>query len=567
VGAWLCDLGLDARGGAYVSETPDENFEKMHALHARAVVDLQRALQMRPRSVAVARVLVVLGTRSSRIVDTHEVLQAALKSCSTCLHIRVAYMIELEPRWGGSHEQMDAFAAETMKTSGAINKKLAVLGGYSSFDRADDTEDLNEKRRLLDEAIRHGDASDFYRDRAGVRVKQHDEGGALADLRKVVELRPAVGLNHAALAVRLAQQKDWRDAEKEMRLAMALDSHGPVRGFHRSLVSIVRGQVGDPLAPRELIDLALAFETDAQRIEELRKRRDGRTSLVVAVDEPAAWAEQPPAPSALALLLDGDDAMQRSAAWCRLLERAIRESRPQSTIRFRDTRCEVESVERALASDGSTLRLVIPRDPQKNPFRPFFIVAADGSLLGNPQWQMRALAPDSAVVVLRESPDGVARKAIVSTSASAAGKLKRTATLQVQVIDSIAVPPLRVALGGPQAAVEPSKKTEASSAAQRATAIALAPLQWRLRETAKARHGNSIELVTRADRPKVVATFVWDDKKGEWRGPNGTKSQGFRRIPDEHEKGAAVLDAWNREHDPCATTKPTAHECVQSAAP
>lgn len=540
-GTWLCMLGLEARGGRLASDTTDEQFAAMHALHDRGVADLRHALHIRPRAIAVSRVLIVLGTRSNDVVDTEAVMRAAAPACPECVHIRVAYMIDLQPRWGGSYEEMEAFAAESMKNGN--NARLGVLAGYVAYERASETNDPQQERLLLDEAIGHGEASDFYRSRAAVRTKLRDEGGALADLRKVVELRPAVALNHAALAVQLARLKNWRDAEQELRLAEALDDIGPVAGFRSQLVSAVRQQTADPRAPPELLDLSLAFERDPDRLMDLRRRRDGWTSLVVPVDEPVDWRQQPPEPAALARLLDDADLQKRSAAWCRLLERAIRASTNAS--RFRGVRCEIERVERAQAGDTQPLRLVVPRSATNGAdAASLFIVAADGGL------QAISLhgVDDDGIVTLRGAGDD-ARKAVVSTMTAGAGPGKRTVLLQLQVIDAVTVPPLRLALGGPQPAPGPGTDNQVTSA----NLIANAPLTWRWRAAKKAGASAAVEIVTRDKKPKVVATYTWDDATRHWTGPDGSKRERFRRLSSDGRVREDALDAWNRDFDPTAT--------------
>jgi hypothetical protein len=75
----------------------------------------------------------------------------------------------------------------------------------------------------------------------------------------------------------------------------------------------------------------------------------------------------------------------------------------------------------------------------------------------------------------------------------------------------------------------------------------------------------AIEIVTPGDKPKVVATFTWSDAKSDWIGPDGTKAKGFRRLPATDFN--AALEAWNREHDPCAIRKPDPVACRSPEPP
>ncbi len=522
-GAWWSDRAAHARGTRYASDTPPEQFRRMDEMNNHAVADLTKALAMRPRAVSVSRVLVIVGKYSSDVVDVAQVTQTALSLCPNCLHIRVAVMVGLAPRWGGSYEEMDAFA--TAALVGTANPRLRVLQGYIDEDQSDFVDDPAEKLRLLDAAIVHGEASDFFRHRARVR-KNRDRDGALADLRKVVELRPAVGLNHATLAVALVEHGDWRDAEAEMRLALALDGSDIAPGFLPSFREAIRVKARNPHASQELLDLALAFVQDPLVLADVKRRREGRSSLVVAVDEPAAWSTAVPPPTELVTLLTSDDSMLRNAAWCRLLEQALQQRNDQ---RLWPLRCQVNRVERAVARDGTAL-VVVAATSEAGGSAPTLLVHAGGALtLPGFGVTLRDRHSDVVGVGGHGAPE---RKAIVSYTTASRGPGPMNVVLVAQVVDTGPQPVLHVVLGGPVPRTIDHNDRDATLA-----------LTWRLLDKGRQR---ALELVTRDPTPKVVARFTWDDAKSAWKGPAGSPSEGFKRIDDgPFDRVQGDIEAWN----------------------
>lgn len=523
-GAWWSDRAAHARGTRYASDTPTEQFRRMDEMNNHAVADLTKALAMRPRAVSVSRVLVIVGKYSSDVVDVDRVTSEALAACPNCLHIRVAVMVGLAPRWGGSYEAMDAFA--TAALVGTTNPRLRVLQGYLDEDQADFVDDPAEKLRLLDAAIAHGEASDFFRHRARVR-KNRDRDGALADLRKVVELRPAVGLNHATLAVALVEHGDWRDAEAEMRLALALDGSDIAPSFLPSFRQAIRVKARNPHASQELLDLALAFEDDPRRVADFKQRREGRTSLVVAVDEPPAWATAVPPPKELVTLLTSDDGMLRNAAWCRLLEQALQQRNDQ---RLWSLRCRVNRVERAVARDGTPLVVVAAAASEAGGSAPTLVVHAGGALT-LPGFGVTLRDRHSDVVGVAGTPE---RKAIVSYTSASRGPGPMNVVLVAQIVDTVPQPVLHVVLGGPvPRSIDHNDRG------------ATLPLTWRMQTDRKTRRP-ALELVTRDTVPKVVARYTWDDVKSVWKGPAGSPGEGFKRIEDGAPDAVQrEIDAWN----------------------
>ena len=129
-------VGWYRRGARWACETPPENFAGMRDAHATAFPDLDEALARHPALVAGHRALIRIASANGAPMDVkRQLLDQALVACPDCYNVRVIYMFALRPRWGGSYEQMKAFARESIDAS--TNPKLRVLAGYPDADICD----------------------------------------------------------------------------------------------------------------------------------------------------------------------------------------------------------------------------------------------------------------------------------------------------------------------------------------------------------------------------------------------------------------------------------------------
>ena len=155
-GVYYLWRGVEARGTAYASETPERQMQAMTALLNRATSELERSLPLTPKPyishlsfVTMSR---YLGDRE--LGDRH--YKQALAIAPQSLSLRQARMTTLEPRWGGSYRQMEALAKEAereLKDPGASAKLAARIPA----DRASEkqrSKDYDAALGLYDEALR-----------------------------------------------------------------------------------------------------------------------------------------------------------------------------------------------------------------------------------------------------------------------------------------------------------------------------------------------------------------------------------------------------------------------------
>jgi Zn-dependent protease with chaperone function len=112
-GTFYNSQGLDARGTRFIKDTPEENIRAMDAYLRKARTDLERSLKLTAKPYLGYRVLMSIErTSGSRRRGRAHYLEAA-KLAPQSVELRLAHMTSLEPRWGGSYRQMEAFVAES----------------------------------------------------------------------------------------------------------------------------------------------------------------------------------------------------------------------------------------------------------------------------------------------------------------------------------------------------------------------------------------------------------------------------------------------------------------------
>lgn len=183
--SYYISQGLDARGSAYISETPPENLESMQHYLGRARADLERSLELSAKPylshvylMTVARV----GGGRHRAAPHYA---AALELAPRSVELRLRRMTDLEPRWGGSRREMEAFAALARKELGdeaAANRVAARIPAYRAFERRS-AKDYNGALKLLDEAIALGAEASVLCERSYVLAELKREAEAFADAK------------------------------------------------------------------------------------------------------------------------------------------------------------------------------------------------------------------------------------------------------------------------------------------------------------------------------------------------------------------------------------------------
>jgi hypothetical protein len=252
-----------ARGSGSTSETPRDNFRRMTEFVEQATPLLQAAIASKPNLMPAYSILLDIASLDSRAQLEREAIASGIAQDPACLELANKRMRSLQPRWGGSYEQMLALSAELSRHV-SRRPQLAIHVAAPYGDRGDRLlaadEYTVEAAEILDIAIRIGsneahlhDAGDMALKTDGARSDawkglaallqetRFGEGNAWSNRRiasRLVRFEPEWSLIHASRAATVDpgnaygeyllgagfyNANRFDDAERHYRLAMVDD--------------------------------------------------------------------------------------------------------------------------------------------------------------------------------------------------------------------------------------------------------------------------------------------------------------------------------------------------------
>ncbi len=116
-GTYYRSVGLQRRGGEFISDTSDAQLRGMESYFARATQDLRASLALDDKPMLSYMQLMDIAAHAGTQDENREILDQslALDPGPGNFVVRLKYMGYLAPRWGGSVQQMRAFLEECRK--------------------------------------------------------------------------------------------------------------------------------------------------------------------------------------------------------------------------------------------------------------------------------------------------------------------------------------------------------------------------------------------------------------------------------------------------------------------
>jgi tetratricopeptide (TPR) repeat protein len=277
------ERGLFARGEQSARATSERRREAMNDAFAQARLDLDQALE-RARHVVVVH---ELAARLALFADDRALLASAIASaqrnCRECVEPRALELMSVEPRWGGSIEQMEASAAEALALADDA-PALRALGGhvdyYHCFERAL-AQDYTGALPFCTTALEHGRRNAYHGLRAKIltRLERYDE--AYDELLRALEVNPNVPASWALRGdLDYHRSRDEQPCEKPRSYyhALRLDVASPEANRGRAHAAEVGAwavfHLGDELGRRrvayECAQVTAQIDLDPQRIASVR---------------------------------------------------------------------------------------------------------------------------------------------------------------------------------------------------------------------------------------------------------------------------------------------------------
>jgi predicted Zn-dependent protease len=176
--------GLDARGTAFIGETPPENIESMRFYLDKARAELERSLELSGKPYLSHAYLMTIA-RLGGVGRDEAHYEAALKLAPQSVELRLRRMTDLEPRWGGSVSHMEAFAAQARKElddPAAANRVAARIPAYRGYEHQS-AKDLTGALKYYDEAITLDATASSLCERSYVLMELKREAEAFADVK------------------------------------------------------------------------------------------------------------------------------------------------------------------------------------------------------------------------------------------------------------------------------------------------------------------------------------------------------------------------------------------------
>ena len=185
--------GWRVRGSNPASVTSRAQFHGMAEYHAEARRSFAALAEEHPDAILAFDGLISTCLGEGGADCSLPWLQRALAQRPGSYDIRAAYLYTLKPRWGGSYEAMEAFAAEAQKAV-STNPRLEHLLGFADADRASEAmhaENWAAAISLYTSALKHGPDPTFLADRAFAYLRAGDALHAAADIQAARHLSPA----------------------------------------------------------------------------------------------------------------------------------------------------------------------------------------------------------------------------------------------------------------------------------------------------------------------------------------------------------------------------------------
>jgi Zn-dependent protease with chaperone function/TPR repeat protein len=244
--------GIEARGSEYSRETPAESMRRMREDLGRARADLERSLSMSGKPYLSRLSMMTLARMLGDEAGGRAAYEEAVKLLPQGVEPRLARMRTLEPRWGGSLPQMEAFAASAakeLKDPAAVSRIAARVPGYRAFE-AQHAGDFPRALAFYDEAVKLDAEPEVLCGRSWVlaQLKRHTD--AYADAKRALDAQPD---HRYCMSRAIAELPHLQDKDEAVRMATRIIEVNPgLADAYNQRAWLYRLQGKGELASRDL---------------------------------------------------------------------------------------------------------------------------------------------------------------------------------------------------------------------------------------------------------------------------------------------------------------------------
>lgn len=187
-----------SRGTRWAKDTSPTQFEHMELNLDKARQDVASALKLRDELIVGFNLLISIEMVAPTSGSNRSLVERALANWPNSFLIRKAYMHFLTPRWGGSYNEMQAFA-DAAQTYAHANPRLKFLHGFIYVDQGDmlgHDQHFEQAIQAHTKALSYGDYWQFRFKRATTYWRMDRYPEALEDVNRAIALYPQDAENY-----------------------------------------------------------------------------------------------------------------------------------------------------------------------------------------------------------------------------------------------------------------------------------------------------------------------------------------------------------------------------------
>jgi tetratricopeptide (TPR) repeat protein len=227
---FLIEEGRDARGYRWASETSEEQIQRMTEYATAGAKEARAALALNPKLADAYALLIHVQMNSGGLDGCMRENDAGLRQIPASFTIRRATINCLKPRWAGSYEAMDAFAAKAQADVGD-NPQLVALKGFVDSDRGELLVFDNKYNAAIEYFSRSlavgGDYASFYYNRGEALMRLNRFAEGYEDLSRANQLSPQDSDTLSWMAWGLSSMGKNQEALADLDQAMEIDEPSP----------------------------------------------------------------------------------------------------------------------------------------------------------------------------------------------------------------------------------------------------------------------------------------------------------------------------------------------------
>ena len=213
-----------SRGTRWAKDTSATQFAHMELNLGSAGQDVASALKLKGELIVGFEILIAIEMFAPTSGSDRPLVERALANWPNSFLIRKTYMHRLKPRWGGSYEEMQAFA-DAAQAYAEANPRLKFLHGFIFMDRG---QLLSHDKRFEDavqahtQALSYGDYWRFRYERADTYWRMNRYPEALEDVTRAIALYPQAEDNYVLRSKILFQMGRFAEGVGDLWIAQEI---------------------------------------------------------------------------------------------------------------------------------------------------------------------------------------------------------------------------------------------------------------------------------------------------------------------------------------------------------